>query len=525
VNARSGPPTSLSGSLERRFLPKKLQHRIGLVLLIVVLLFFTNFFIIKYHLDNVNDDAYITDAIGRQRMLTARIGYNAERAVANDTEAIEVLRNDLFMYSSSLAVFRHGGAIAGVSNGTALSPLPSELSPLLDSSEEIWNRYRDDALIVLANPKSPEAFDAMNRMELIAPSLVEKNDELVKSYTTITMRYERLLLLWTIVSLLSSTLVIIIFYMGTNRHLITPLQKLKAAAEEIERGKYDIHLDIDTGDELDDLATAFNKAARQLVKIEHEHQEIDKAKVTFLTMSSHELRSPMTPLKAQLQMLLNDYFGKLNKKQRESAIIALRNAEQLDIIILDMLELSRIEAAKISFTFTKTDLDQEVKLFVKGMKGYHPEKHIKLEINIPKMAPFECDAGRITQVLRNLLTNAIKFSDKNGVVRISVKDSHSEIVFSVKDSGRGMNDDTKARLFEPFYQEDNIYGRQYGGTGLGLPICKGIVEMMGGRIWFESEQGKGATFHFSVPKTPPQEIRNVNLLLSGDERWKTLLKK
>lgn len=133
------------------------------------------------------------------------------------------------------------------------------------------------------------------------------------------------------------------------------------------------------------------------------------------------------------------------------------------------------------------------------MKGFMPEQKIKIIANIGKLPQMEVDTDKVMQVLRNLINNAIKFSKKNGKVIVTVEQKKDLIFWSVTDSGIGIAKKNQASIFKPFFQEDQILSRKISGTGLGLAICQGIVEAMGGKIWFESEKGKGSTFYFTIP--------------------------
>jgi signal transduction histidine kinase len=307
------------------------------------------------------------------------------------------------------------------------------------------------------------------------------------------------------------------------RPIIKAIKKLKEATEQIDHGDYKVNLDINTGDEIQDLANSFNQTSKQLDRIEEERKQIDKAKTEFLSITSHELRSPMTPMKAQLQMVLNDYFGKLNKEQRESLQIVLNNTERLDKIIVDFLEISRIEAARLKFNFIKADLGKTVNLVVDEMKNFMPEKNIKIETFIERLPIIECDPDRVSQVLRNLINNAIKFTRENGKIEVSAKPYGDMILFSVKDSGIGISEKDRRKLFEPFYQVDNMYQHKSGGTGLGLAICKGIVESQNGKIWLDSWPGKGSIFYFTIPLKPVREIKAIKILFSEAEKYDRLI--
>jgi len=290
--------------------------------------------------------------------------------------------------------------------------------------------------------------------------------------------------------------------------------QLSFAANEIERGNFKSRIDIKTGDELERLGKTLNKTIEVLEKTDEERKQLDKAKTEFMSITSHELRSPMTPMKAQLQMILGDYFGKISPKQRESLDIVLRNTERLDRIIQDFLEISRIEAARLKFKFIRTDIGNHVQRLVKEMQGFMPEKKIRIVANIGKIPVIEVDPDRIMQILRNLINNAIKFTPEDGKIIINVGLESNMIKFSVQDNGVGVKKEDQRRLFEPFFQAEQTMYREKGGTGLGLAICKGIVETQEGKIWIESELGKGSTFLFKIPLKPVKEIKSIKLLFS-----------
>ena len=324
-----------------------------------------------------------------------------------------------------------------------------------------------------------------------------------------------------------STIVIILFTVGliVSRKFTEPIEDLHKANMRIQQGHFNTRVNIKTGDELEELGASFNKTAEVLEDTERERKRLDKAKTEFLSITSHELRSPMTPMRAQLQMLLREYFGKLNKQQKESAEIVLRNTERLDRIIQDFLEISRIEAARLKFEFKKISPATVALRIVQEMKAFMPEKKIKIETQFDKMPFIEADPDRLGQVLRNLINNAIKFTPENGKIVVSGKMSEGMILFSVQDTGVGIKPEDQERLFEPFFQADNMYQHKSGGTGLGLAISKGIVESQNGKIWIESSPGKGSKFSFTVPLTPVKNIKPIKLLFSEKVEKDAHLKK
>jgi signal transduction histidine kinase len=323
--------------------------------------------------------------------------------------------------------------------------------------------------------------------------------------------------------LLNGTAIIIIILIAVNTMLLgliisrsftKPIQELYKVTQELEKGNFTVRANITTNDELTQLSDAFNRSALALSKMDEERLQLDKAKAEFLSITSHELRTPITPLKAQLQMLQQEYFGKLTEKQKESLEVILRNAERLNKIIEDFLEISRIEAARLKFAFRKTDLHETVKETVKFMEGFAKEKNITLVVTTGELPNIEVDPDRISQVLRNLVHNAIKFSPSDSSIEIHTEIKKEHVQFSVKDQGLGLKSEDQIRIFEPFYQVEGALSRKFGGTGLGLTICRGIIEAQKGKIWVESKPGCGSTFYFTIPLTPVHEIEPIKVLFS-----------
>jgi signal transduction histidine kinase len=302
-----------------------------------------------------------------------------------------------------------------------------------------------------------------------------------------------------------------------SRSISKPIKELRKATKEVEMGNFNVRTDIKTNDEIEELSHAFNNTTMALSRMDEERKQIDSAKTEFLSITSHELRSPMTPMKAQLQMLENEYFGKLTNEQKESLAIIIRNADRLDKIIADFLEISRIEAARLKFVFRQTDLKETVRETAEFMKSFANEKNIELVVNAEEIPTIEVDPDRASQVLRNLIHNAIKFSDENSKVEVNASARKDHILFSVKDCGCGLTPENQIRVFEPFYQVEKTSCRKYGGTGLGLTICRGIVESQKGKIWVESKPGKGCTFYFTVPLKPVKDTEPIKVLFSPKE--------
>jgi signal transduction histidine kinase len=312
--------------------------------------------------------------------------------------------------------------------------------------------------------------------------------------------------------------IVVVLFIGAGRYVSNkiskPIIKLKQATDQIKEKNFGARVNIRTNDELGELGQSFNETAKVLENMDAQHKQLEKAKTEFLSITSHELRSPMTPMQAQLQMLIGEYYGKLNPKQKNALEIVSRNTKRLDNIIIDFLEISRIEAARLKFRFSKKDLTPYIKRLAKEMTGLMPEKKIKIFTKIGKLPVINVDPDRVMQILRNLINNAIKFSSEGKKIVISAKLDNGRILFSVSDQGIGIKSGDQKRIFEPFFQAEQTMYREHQGTGLGLAIVRGIVESQNGKVWLKSETGKGTNFYFTIPLKPVKVIQPIKLLFS-----------
>ena len=321
-----------------------------------------------------------------------------------------------------------------------------------------------------------------------------------------------------IIFVLASAAIALAAAYHSTHPLPQPIKQLYTAAHQLSEGNFKAKANIQTNDELQELGTVFDTATEALSKLDEERKQIDQAKTRFLSITSHELRSPMTPMKAQLQMLEQGYYGKLNKKQKDGLQVIMRNADRLDTIIADFLEISRIEAARLKFNFKKTDVAKTAREVISYMQGFMPKKHIIITEKFGKLPIIETDPDRLTQVLRNLLSNAVKFSKEKTTVLVTAQLERDFIRFSVKDQGVGISPKDQLKLFEPFFQAEQTMYRGNGGNGLGLAICRGIVLSQNGKIWLESAVGKGTTFFFTLPLKPVKEIKPIRVLFSTKDQ-------
>jgi PAS domain S-box-containing protein len=237
-------------------------------------------------------------------------------------------------------------------------------------------------------------------------------------------------------------------------------------------------------------------------RIEQAKQEIDRLKSEFISNTSHELRTPLQSIMGFTKLMLQ---GKVPDSETQNEFLGIidKQSVRLADLINDLLDVSRMESGRFTIQKQSISIDELLKSVAKELDGIAYEKGVAIVRDIPSTIPeLEADEKRIRQVVINLLGNAIKFSNENGKIAIRVEISDDNVITSVSDRGIGIPPEAIPHLFDRFYQVDGSMTRTSGGSGLGLYISAQIVEAHGGRIWAESEMGKGSTFSFTLPLSP-----------------------
>jgi len=334
-----------------------------------------------------------------------------------------------------------------------------------------------------------------------------------------------------------------------GRLLVAPIKKLREATKEIAEGNMDYDVTLKTGDEIEELANSFgemvlkikdkqtalersknglkklsdsleekvlertgelrmaNEATLNILEdLQQAKEGLERAvdiKSEFTSVVSHELRTPLTAIKEGIAIVLDETAGKINPEQKDFLATAKRNVDRLARLINDVLDFQKLESGRMKFEMQKGDINEVVSEVIKEMTPAAKERKLALIADLDKKIPeIEFDRDGIIQVLTNLVNNAVKFTEEGSIVIATSCDrKNNAVLVSVKDTGRGIKKEDLPRLFKSFEQLEKGKGRKTGGTGLGLAISKGIITRHNGKIWAESEYGKGTNFCFILPIT------------------------
>jgi len=228
---------------------------------------------------------------------------------------------------------------------------------------------------------------------------------------------------------------------------------------------------------------------------------IERMKTEFVSLSAHQLRTPLAAIKWTIQMLLDGDIGEITPEQREIIEKTQKSNERMIGLINDLLDVTRIEEGRYLYKPILSDLGSVVRFVINSQEDELKRKGLKLEFSKPRdnLSRVMVDVEKMRVVVQNLLENAIKYTPSGGKIKVSLKDNKTEIEFKIEDSGVGIPEDQQGRVFAKFFRGANVIRMETEGSGLGIFISKNIVEAHGGKMWFESKEGKGATFYFTIP--------------------------
>jgi two-component system sensor histidine kinase GlrK len=288
------------------------------------------------------------------------------------------------------------------------------------------------------------------------------------------------------------------------RSITTPLQQLTRGTRNISTGKFSHRLPEDGPLEFAELARDFNKMTEQL-------GELDQMKKDFVSHVSHELKAPLAAIRQTLAVTMEQIPGPINEQQRRLLQLSRNSAERLTAMVANLLDVSRLEAGTMEYEMSPQDLNEVARTVVDEFSVTAEERRIKLSVTADApVIPVLCDRDRMIQVVGNLIDNALKFSPPDSAIDVNLvyspQNGASVALLSVADRGPGVPDAHKRAVFEKFHQVRGGGKRAAGqGVGLGLAICKTIVDAHRGRIWVEDNRGGGSVFRMEMRAVEKQE--------------------
>ncbi len=300
------------------------------------------------------------------------------------------------------------------------------------------------------------------------------------------------ILVQSAIIILISLILTVVLSLIMVRQIVKPIAILENGAKQIAKGKLDLQINLKTGDEFETLGDNFNMMTKALA-------ENQKLKDEFVFIAAHELRTPVTAIKGYLSMILEKSFGNVPEKINKPLKIVEAANQRLVQLVEDLLEVARSDAGRMQIELSPLSIGEQIQTVIKELESLAKQKNIainyKSELSNKKVL---ADAYKIKEVLINLIGNAIKYTLTDGGIEISHEIKDNLLITHIKDHGMGISKENLAKLFKKFYRVESDQTAKIEGTGLGLFICKQIVERMEGGITAESEAGQGSTFSFSL---------------------------
>ncbi len=388
-----------------------------------------------------------------------------------------------------------------------LTSIPRENSESLRKLDPLWESVQikiktleERALL------SPEFNSAKNKMDIEKLILFENTDNLLDSWSSeIANQNSKEQIIIQI--LLAIDIVVFILVLYVIRKSLSPLESITKALSKVKEGIYGEKIEYSGTDEVGQLVENFNIMSNTIKVKEEELRKTVIAKDEFLAMITHELKTPLVPIQSYSDMLLSEKLGKLTKKQKDRIAIIKSSSETLSSLISDLLDAQKLELGQLRMKKEESNIKNAIDKAIETLKPQIEKNNIKIISNAIDSV-INHDSERICQVITNLMKNSLTAVEPNsGKIELIMEDRPTEIKISVKDNGTGIPLEKQKDLFKKFYQVDATLTRERGESGLGLAICKGIIENHKGQISVVSIPNQGSTFSFTIPKQTSTEVK------------------
>ena len=499
-----------------------------ILIIIEAILIVGSFGVLAYFQSQQSSLGNSINIAGKNRFLTASVLLQTEKSLYGLSSDISQLTSAMNSLQSNIITLKQGGMISGVD----LKPLPSNFMDLWNTVDDRWNGYKTftDKLLASSQTSTATITDKSIKREAVesmASNLIETSDKLVTVLGQQTDKNsQNLLLLQILFAFLIIGILVLILYLVTR--MLRPIFALTQATSKVKNGILDVSVKQKGSDELSILSECFNsmidsirdhnrrqtELTKQLEAANEELKQKDRLKDEFINVAAHELRTPIQPILGLSEVLRSRKVSDmgLNIADDEFLSIIIRNAKRLQQLSADILDIAKIEGHTLILKKEQFDVNEIISDAVVDYRnqtekdGKNRNEWNLLCKNSGQDICIEADKGRITQVISNLVSNAVKFT-KVGTVTVSAEkveeNDRQQVIISIKDTGTGIDPEMLPKLFTKFATKSD----KGTGIGLGLFISKSIVEAHGGRIWAENNKdGKGATFAFSMPINKQQQL-------------------
>ena len=432
--------------------------------------------------------------IANEISIVTDLYFNTKSSIVGENASIMELNTIARHYDGLIQIISVDGAMAQYASGSKW--------------DEIMNaRYSEEEISRMLNAVSDLDANSVRFTQLqgsfqmlagskpvvtngVATHVVRFYIDVTEARGAINMAYVEVML----VCLIAVLICVIVVYYTTNR-LTKPFMEINETVQKYAKGDYNVRIPISSVEEATQLAVSFNNMADQL-------KDLEATRRSFVANVSHELRSPLTSMKGFLEAMQD---GTIGPEEHEKYIgVVLSETRRMAGMVNDLLDLARIESGKTALKLEIFDINELIRRTLITFEARIYEHHMEVDVKFAQEQYYvEADSAQISQVLRNIIDNAIKYSPDDSKLRIATYAMRREIYVSIQDSGQGIPEEDIPHVFDRFYKVEKAHTpTKQSGTGLGLSIVKRIIDQHNQTITLKSAKGKGSTFTFTLKRAP-----------------------